>query len=1243
MKRPITALYAALFILASVIAIAIPFSSSAFGSNKSYKPAPLVSGTASPAVQYVGYNGSGNTITVTAATGGNGTYSYQWQLSTDNTNWYDMSGVTGLTLTPSWPHTYALYYRVATTSGGVTVYSNAAGVLIDSPPAVLSNSLNSSKNFVLTVIPRRHGFNPALMSTYTNADLMQSVAYMDGLGRPEQEVQVRASPNTGKDLVQPIAYDVFGREAKKYLPYASTSGDGSFKSNALTAGQGVFGFYNSTGTSGNQQGNGVVTIPNPFAQTAFEASPLNRPAEQGAPGTDWQIGAHTAKMQYASNGATEVRKWVVAANGNGASGTTYYGAGTLYMETAEDENGHPTVNYKDMEGHVVAKKVRLDLATNKWLLSTYIYDDFGNLAYVIPPIPTGTTYPTSFTELSTVFKNYIYAYHYDGRNRLIKKRVPGKGWNYMVYNQLDQVVATQDSTQINSKQWSYTKYDSQGRVVQSGTWNDRDASNTIVAIAQPALQTMVNGFTTLWETAGTSGYTNSAWPTTNATVLATSYYDDYGNIAGMPAAYAMPGDGTTRVTGLPVATQTAVLGSTANKLWTVNYYDTRGRAITTYKQHYLGGGTASALNYDTIRTGYNFNQQPTRIERSHFKKSGTVAALQIKLTDSMQYDHTGRITFTRNKVNSGSWVVLSRAYYNEIGQLKNKRLHSEDGGSSYLEDLQFMYNERGWLRASGSASSGLFNLELKYNNPGSGTLAQFNGNISQMNYHYAAIPSASVLATDRAFSYSYDDLNRLTNASLSTGTDLNEQLSYDELGNITALTRGGQTYGALGYTYTNGLLTAVSAASGTGFTARSYLYDRNGNATSGGTLETKLAYNMLNLPATVKNSANTTIITYTYDATGQKLRTVSTADGTREYISGINYVAGAITTIQTGEGRIFNSGGTYTYQYDLKDHLGNTRVTFDKHPSTGAVRILQEDEYYAFGLLKGRYDYGNGNRYLYNGKERQIDLLDQYDYGARFYDPVIARWTSVDPLTELGRRWSPFAYVFNNPMRFIDPDGMWGDYYDQGGNKVGTDGIDDKKVYVVADKKEAKAIEKNTKAGTNVQAGGVQSAVELPSAFVRGEMGKAVDRSNSPNKSVGDLSGGFHEEGGIFGTNSEGQEVVNNAEPGQYADPRTDSQATVDVFSGDNGTIKKTSGMFHVHPKGSFSPGSNTIGGVSASFNQEPSASMDIPTAKYNAGTGAVKGNSYVLGARDGKVYIYNGNGVVATFPLSKFTTIGIK
>ncbi len=62
---------------------------------------------------------------------------------------------------------------------------------------------------------------------------------------------------------------------------------------------------------------------------------------------------------------------------------------------------------------------------------------------------------------------------------------------------------------------------------------------------------------------------------------------------------------------------------------------------------------------------------------------------------------------------------------------------------------------------------------------------------------------------------------------------------------------------------------------------------------------------------------------------------------------------------------------------------------------------------------------GEEQQFLLNGRE-----LGWYDYGARFYDPQIGRWHSVDPLAELYTTMSPFTYCFNNPIRYVDPNGM---------------------------------------------------------------------------------------------------------------------------------------------------------------------------------------------------------------------------
>jgi len=351
-------------------------------------------------------------------------------------------------------------------------------------------------------------------------------------------------------------------------------------------------------------------------------------------------------------------------------------------------------------------------------------------------------------------------------------------------------------------------------------------------------------------------------------------------------------------------------------------------------------------------------------------------------------------------------------------------------------------------------------MELLYSQPQpiGGNIPFYNGNISTMRW----INNRSTDAY--AYDFTYDGANRLSDALFakrSSGgyfvhdNSFDEKnITYDANGNILTLNRyaaNQQKIDQLNYNYLSngnqisyitdamGDVSGVVDYSGNTSTSQSYFYDLNGNMTSDVDKNiTAIGYNYLNKPEQIDFGSNNKI-QYIYDATGVKLAKKVIAgnailDGSLRYLGNFVYDRnGVLQYILTSEGRLVPTGNTYRYEYFMKDHLGNTRVTYAA-AAPGLPQVMEYQHYYPFGMQLEALGYTSGadlkNNYLYNGKELQEDYgLNWYDYGARMYDPVIGRWSTVDPLTEKNRRWSPYRYGYDNPIRFLDPDGMFEDWY----------------------------------------------------------------------------------------------------------------------------------------------------------------------------------------------------------------------
>jgi RHS repeat-associated protein len=810
--------------------------------------------------------------------------------------------------------------------------------------------------------------NPANLLIRPLTDVKQVTKYFDGFGRPMETVSKDASP-AGNDMVTAHCYDpATGNEIYKYLPFtsnAATSGDitndGNFKFDRF---QQQAAFYN-TYLSGQQNETNVGSGGTNWAysQTGYETSPLNRVLSTYAPGANW-VGsqssstAHSQQQEFLLNTVNDsVQIWnipgwsisnpelttsIIPANGGA------YAAGKLYKTIATDELGLQTVEFKDMYGQVILRKVQLqpsatsyapfDNGTGRgptgWLCTYFVYDDHGNLRFVITPNVVAQLVAAGNWSISQAQADELcYRFEYDQLNHMIVKKTPGtptgtQGEIWMVYDERNRMVMEQDGNMRANKQWLYLEYDNLNRLIAKGFISDPTYYNVLsYHVGKAAVSSNTSAGVSAWPL---SSYSSSE-------LLAQVYYDNYTNIPSplpqtldvttngegnsafttsynVTPTYAQPITQSLMTQGMATGSKLEVLGTSGGQyIPSVTFYDEKARVIQTQSINYTTGK-------DIATTQYSWSGEPLTTLMSQNYVSSSNPQTHLVVT-AIGYDAMNRldsvtktVTSTINGVAVSSAATrISKEQYDESSRLLEKTL-----GNS-LETLTYGYNVRGWPLGfnqnyiSGSSTSHYFGLELAYDKsssvaPGNSYLYPiFNGNVA------GSVWKSEGDGINRKYDFTYDNANRLAAGAYLQNTTASawdksfidfsvSGITYDANGNITAMHQNGFAQGGvipvdeLSYNYVNGagnsnrLVYVNDSANVTNSTlgdfhfpgsaktssSVDYTYDANANTISDNnrSIASITYYSYPSLPNLITTNMGT--IQYFYDAAGNKMKKVVT-------------------------------------------------------------------------------------------------------------------------------------------------------------------------------------------------------------------------------------------------------------------------------------------------------------------------------------------------------------------------------
>ncbi|MFC4686163.1 DUF6443 domain-containing protein [Epilithonimonas pallida] len=878
--------------------------------------------------------------------------------------------------------------------------------------AINLNAQTSTENYILS-------------TTYLNENKtkkVQAIQYMDGLGRPKQSIAIKANPN-GKDMVIPVEYDNYGRAAKSYLPLPVNSLNGNIQP---IAGNDINDYYNTL--FGN--------VPNAYAETVFDDSPLNRVKESAFPGGDWKKGTtgqttppNTVRYDYDTNSSQDgtIKKYT------SPTGTPdSYAYNELYKFRTTDEDGNETYTFQDKQGHTILKRKinkKLEDNTEEKIDTYYIYNKYGQLRYIIPPEAAAIASMHYGNQ-----RDLCYEYEYDSKNRLIKKKLPGKDEEYMVYDKQDRLIFYQDSklasvnNSFGAKGWLFTKYDQFNRVVYTGFV----ASNDVRSVVQNIVNTSSSATNNESRTTTPSSYngqdlyyTNNAFPTVITTLLSINYYDTYP--VGAPSA-------SSPVLGQAILGQNAQTLSISTKSfptasfvknieddsWTKTYtwYDTKGRIIASQTKNHLGGFTKTENELDFAGL---LKKKVTKHSRSN------PTTPNVTVEETFTYNTQNYLTkYEHEVVGRSPKETLAEYTYNDLGQVIEKKV----GGTGVpLQTVNYKYNIRGWLTdindiATAETTDDLFAYKIRYNDrqgletpnvnyPEYKVKPRYNGNIAEVDWYVKDEVSSS---EPYRYGYVYDNLDRLkagfyqNPAGRARGDNHEIIEEYDLNGNIKKLKRFARKPKStialkiddLTYNYSGNKVTSITDAAnntsgyeGGGGTIQ---YDTNGNMTvmpDKGI--TGISYNFLNLPTLVSQRGNES--RYTYRADGTKIKRVFTLNNatgststTTEYLGGFHYTPSS--PIAMGRALAETDDGTLAVRTAAQEEI----FMDSSLPDPEAIGNIAQPQIVMglsfFPTAEGFYDYQN-KKYIYQYKDQignvrlsyarnattnELEIIDRNDY-----------------------------------------------------------------------------------------------------------------------------------------------------------------------------------------------------------------------------------------------------------------------